>query len=44
MEFFDQRCGPCLANLASQLGRLAADLAFDVVECADAMDSFRGNR
>ena len=44
MEFFDLRSGPCLANLTSQLGRLAAELAFDIVECADALDSFRSNR
>jgi len=44
MEFFDQRSGPCLANLTSQVGRLAADLAFDAIQCADALDSFRGNR
>ena len=44
MEFFDQRSGSCLTDLATKIGRLAADLAFDVVECSDALDSFGCDR
>lgn len=44
MEFFDQRSDSCLTNLASQVGRLAAYLAFDAIQCADALDSFISDR
>jgi hypothetical protein len=44
MEFFDQRSGPCLTDLASQISRLAADLALDVIECSDTLDGFGCNR
>ena len=44
MKFFDQRSSPCLTNLASQIGSLAADLALNVIEFADTLDSFRCDR
>src|SRR5579859_1313860 len=33
-----------LTNIAAKIGRLAADLFFDAVECADAVDGFGGDR
>ena len=44
MQFLNQRPGSCLADLASQVGRLAADLSFDVIERADALDSLGCDR
>ena len=44
MQFVDLRPGSCLSNLTSQLSRLAADVALDLAESADAFDCFVGNR
>ena len=44
MQFFDQWPGTCLADLASQVGRLAADLSFDVVQRAGPLDGFGCDR
>ncbi len=44
MEFVDQWPCTCLAYFASEAKRLAAGLAFDIVECADTLNGFGRNR
>jgi hypothetical protein len=44
VQVIQQRTSPCLADLASQLSWLAADLALDVIEETDALDGLRSDR
>jgi len=39
MEIIHERSRSCLANLTTQVSRLATNLAFDVVELSDPLDS-----
>jgi hypothetical protein len=43
-QVVEQRLGAGLANFASHLSRFAAHFFFNVVESADASDSFRRDR
>jgi hypothetical protein len=38
MEIIHERSRSCLANLATQVSRQAANLTFDIVELSDPLD------
>jgi hypothetical protein len=43
IEIVEQKLGSELPDLSSSMSRLAMHVALNAMECADAIESFRGN-